>query len=172
MTLLAAAAAASAHAQNPPPEPLSFVAAADTTVRKEPSPTAPVAVTLKMLSVCDVVDGGPPTWIQINCGNRGRGWITVTEQTFEDYIIRRKFFETMTISYRLEEQAWPVATKLKILQGRIAIGFTQVQVVMALGEPTSVLEETTADGATQVLTYRGTQVEIRAGKVAKITTVK
>ncbi|MGH7945285.1 MAG: hypothetical protein ACREH8_06620 [Opitutaceae bacterium] len=50
--------------------------------------------------------------------------------------------------------SWPAAIQDKIVVGQIDIGFTPEQVRIALGEPDRVFTRTTADGTSQVWSYR------------------
>lgn len=50
--------------------------------------------------------------------------------------------------------SWPAAVQDKIVVGQIDIGFTPDQVRMALGDPDRVFTRTTADGTSQVWSYR------------------
>lgn len=49
---------------------------------------------------------------------------------------------------------WPAPVQDKVVQGRIDVGFTPDQVRVALGEPDRVWSRTTADGTSQVWSYR------------------
>jgi hypothetical protein len=49
---------------------------------------------------------------------------------------------------------WPPAVQDKVVVGKIDIGFTPEQVRVALGEPDRVFSRTTADGTSQVWSYR------------------
>ena len=49
---------------------------------------------------------------------------------------------------------WPPAVQDKVVLGQIDIGFTVDQVRVALGEPDRVFTRTTADGTSQVWSYR------------------
>lgn len=49
---------------------------------------------------------------------------------------------------------WPAPVQDKVVQGQIDIGFTTDQVRVALGEPDRVWTRTTADGTSQVWSYR------------------
>lgn len=49
---------------------------------------------------------------------------------------------------------WPPAVQDKVVQGQIDVGFTAEQVRVALGEPDRVWTRTTADGTSQVWSYR------------------
>src|SRR5215207_2120464 len=49
---------------------------------------------------------------------------------------------------------WPPAVQDKVVLGQIDIGFTVDQVRVALGEPDRVFSRTTADGTSQVWSYR------------------
>lgn len=50
--------------------------------------------------------------------------------------------------------SWPPAVQDKVVQGQIDVGFTPDQVRVALGEPDRVFTRTTADGTSQVWSYR------------------
>ena len=50
--------------------------------------------------------------------------------------------------------SWPPAVQDKVVLGQIDIGFTADQVRVALGEPDRVFTRTTADGTSQVWSYR------------------
>jgi hypothetical protein len=50
--------------------------------------------------------------------------------------------------------SWPAAVQDKIVLGQIGIGFTPDQVRVALGDPDRVFTRTTADGTSQVWSYR------------------
>lgn len=49
---------------------------------------------------------------------------------------------------------WPPAVQDKVVIGQIDLGFTAEQVAVALGEPDRVFTRTTADGTSQVWSYR------------------
>jgi hypothetical protein len=49
---------------------------------------------------------------------------------------------------------WPPAVQDKVVTGQIDIGFNADQVRVALGEPDRVFTRTTADGTSQVWSYR------------------
>jgi hypothetical protein len=49
---------------------------------------------------------------------------------------------------------WPPAVQDKVVVGQIDVGFTTDQVRVALGEPDRVWARTTADGTSQVWSYR------------------
>lgn len=49
---------------------------------------------------------------------------------------------------------WPAAVQDKVVRGQIDIGFNADQVRVALGEPDRVFTRTTADGTSQVWSYR------------------
>lgn len=49
---------------------------------------------------------------------------------------------------------WPPAVQDKVVVGQIDLGFTTEQVAVALGEPDRVFTRTTADGTSQVWSYR------------------
>lgn len=64
-----------------------------------------------------------------------------------------------TVDSRIEKNreafnTWPPAVKDKVVVGQIDIGFTADQVRTALGEPDRVFTRTTADGTSQVWSYR------------------
>ena len=50
--------------------------------------------------------------------------------------------------------SWPPAVQDKVVQGKIDVGFTPDQVQVALGTPDRVWTRTTADGTSQVWSYR------------------
>jgi hypothetical protein len=49
---------------------------------------------------------------------------------------------------------WPAPVQDKVVLGQIDIGFTPDQVRVALGEPDRIFTRTTADGTSQVWSYR------------------
>jgi len=49
---------------------------------------------------------------------------------------------------------WPAAVQDKVIQGQVDIGFTREQVYVALGDPDRTFTRTTADGTSEVWTYR------------------
>ena len=51
-------------------------------------------------------------------------------------------------------ETWPMAVREKVVAGQIDIGFTTDQVAVALGQPDRVFTRTTADGTSQVWSYR------------------
>lgn len=55
---------------------------------------------------------------------------------------------------RAQYETWPMAVREKVAAGQIGIGFTPEQVQVALGKPDRVFTRTTADGTSQVWTYR------------------
>lgn len=50
--------------------------------------------------------------------------------------------------------SWPAEVQSKVVQGQIDLGFTTDQVRVALGEPDRVFTRTTADGTSEVWSYR------------------
>ena len=50
--------------------------------------------------------------------------------------------------------SWPGEVQDKVVRGQIDIGFTSDQVRVALGEPDRIFTRTTADGTSQVWSYR------------------
>lgn len=56
--------------------------------------------------------------------------------------------------YRDAFSSWPPAVQEKVAAGRIDLGFTMDQVRVALGEPYRVFTRTTADGVSEVWSYR------------------
>ena len=50
--------------------------------------------------------------------------------------------------------AWPADVQQRVRAGEVAVGFTEPQVRMALGEPHVVATRTTTEGETTVWTYR------------------
>lgn len=59
--------------------------------------------------------------------------------------------------------AWPAPVQDRIIQGKVDVGFTPEQVRMALGEPDRVFTRTTADGTTEVWTYREKKPRVSFG---------
>lgn len=64
-----------------------------------------------------------------------------------------------TVDSRIEKNraafnSWPAAVQDKVVRGQIDVGFTADQVRVALGEPDRVFARTTADGTSQVWSYR------------------
>src|SRR4051812_8495144 len=64
-----------------------------------------------------------------------------------------------TLHSRIEKNraafnTWPAPVQDKIVNGQIDVGFTADQVRVALGEPDRVWTRTTADGTSQVWSYR------------------
>lgn len=59
--------------------------------------------------------------------------------------------------------SWPLAVQEKIAAGQIDIGFTADQVRVALGEPDRVFTRTTADGTSEVWSYRDRRPRIGFG---------
>src|SRR6187455_3414230 len=51
-------------------------------------------------------------------------------------------------------ETWPPAVQDKVVRGEIGVGFTADQVRVALGEPDRVWTRTSADGTTEVWSYR------------------
>lgn len=58
---------------------------------------------------------------------------------------------------------WPAAVQERIAAGQIDIGFTTDQVRVALGEPDRVFTRTTADGTSEVWSYRDRRPRIGFG---------
>ena len=64
-----------------------------------------------------------------------------------------------TVSSRIAKNreafnTWPTAVQDRVVVGQIDIGFTAEQVRVALGEPDRIFTRTTADGTSQVWSYR------------------
>ena len=64
-----------------------------------------------------------------------------------------------TVSSRIAKNreafnTWPAAVQDRVVVGQIDIGFTADQVRVALGEPDRIFTRTTADGTSQVWSYR------------------
>ena len=57
-------------------------------------------------------------------------------------------------SNRRAFDTWPPSVREKVAAGRIDLGFTTDQVRVALGEPDRIWSRTTADGTSQVWSYR------------------
>lgn len=59
--------------------------------------------------------------------------------------------------------SWPAEVQQKIAAGQIDIGFTTDQVRVALGEPDRIFTRTTADGTSEVWSYRDRRPRIGFG---------
>ncbi|HEY1111045.1 MAG TPA: hypothetical protein VGE76_20485 [Opitutaceae bacterium] len=64
-----------------------------------------------------------------------------------------------TVDSRIEKNraafnTWPPAVQDRVVKGEIDIGFTTEQVRVALGEPDRVFSRTSADGTSQIWSYR------------------
>ena len=55
---------------------------------------------------------------------------------------------------RTSFESWPADVQRQIEAGEVAVGFDEAQVRMALGEPADISTRTTAEGQTEVWTYR------------------
>jgi len=78
-------------------------------------------------------------WVLAFCGLLVAGCSTVDSRISKN----RELFNT-----------WPAAVQDRIVRGEIDIGFTTDQVRVALGEPDRVFTRTTADGSSQIWSYR------------------
>ncbi len=58
---------------------------------------------------------------------------------------------------------WPPAVQDKVVVGQIDVGFTPDQVRVALGEPDRMWTRTTADGTSQVWSYREDRSRVHFG---------
>lgn len=73
-----------------------------------------------------------------------------------------------SVSSRIERQraefsTWPLEVREKIAAGKIDLGFTPEQVLVALGEPDRRFTRTTVDGTTAVWSYREHEPRISFG---------
>ncbi|MDO8541250.1 MAG: hypothetical protein Q7S40_12500 [Opitutaceae bacterium] len=59
--------------------------------------------------------------------------------------------------------SWPVAVQERVAAGQIDLGFTPDQVRVALGEPDRVFTRTTADGTSEVWSYRDRKPRLSFG---------
>jgi hypothetical protein len=64
---------------------------------------------------------------------------------------------------RAEFSTWPPAVKEKVAAGKIDLGFTPEQVLVALGEPDRRFTRTTADGTTAIWSYRERAPQVSFG---------
>jgi len=64
---------------------------------------------------------------------------------------------------RAEFETYPMAVREKIVAGQVDVGFTPEQVRMALGEPDRVSTRTTADGTSDVWSYRAKRSRFAVG---------
>lgn len=64
---------------------------------------------------------------------------------------------------RAEFSSWPAAVQDKVVAGKIDLGFTPEQVLMALGEPDRRFTRTSTDGTTAVWSYRDRGPQISFG---------
>jgi hypothetical protein len=64
---------------------------------------------------------------------------------------------------RAEYSTWPMEVREKIAAGKIDIGFTPEQVLVALGEPDRKFTRTTSDGSSAVWSYRERKPQIAFG---------
>ena len=78
-------------------------------------------------------------WLSAFCGLLVAGCSTVDSRISKN----RELFNT-----------WPAAVQDKVVRGEIDIGFTTDQVRVALGEPDRIFTRTTADGSSQIWSYR------------------
>jgi hypothetical protein len=59
--------------------------------------------------------------------------------------------------------AWPAEVREKIRAGRVDIGFTPEQVLVAMGEPVRKYQRTTTEGKSEVWAYTGSNVGFSIG---------
>jgi len=59
--------------------------------------------------------------------------------------------------------AWPADVQEKIRAGRVDIGFTPEQVMVALGKPVRTYQRTTTEGKSEVWAYTGSKVGFSIG---------
>jgi hypothetical protein len=64
---------------------------------------------------------------------------------------------------RAEYSTWPLAVQEKVAAGKIDLGFTPEQVLMALGEPDRRFTRTTSDGTSAVWSYRDRAPKVSFG---------
>ncbi len=64
---------------------------------------------------------------------------------------------------RAEFSTWPLAVREKVAAGKIDIGFTPEQVLVALGEPDRRFTRTTSDGTSAVWSYREPKPRVSFG---------
>lgn len=68
------------------------------------------------------------------------------------------------ISSKQEQfNAWPADVQEKIRAGRVDIGFTPDQVLVAMGEPVRKYQRTTTEGKSEVWAYTGSKVGFSIG---------
>lgn len=152
-------------------EGLTFVPDRKVVVRQDSNATAPVAWTMEPIEIAaifDVTEG----WLRIGSGEK-RGWVSLTEDDLRLLVVKRNLKSCSNVIGEFEGQGtWSVATRHAILAGRPQIGFSLAQIVVAIGPPLKTTEEETASGLTARLVYPDREIEMKNGKVTKITTVK
>jgi len=65
--------------------------------------------------------------------------------------------------HRAEYATWPLEVREKIAAGKIDLGFTPEQVLVALGEPDRKFTRTSVDGTTAVWSYRAPKPRVSFG---------
>lgn len=64
---------------------------------------------------------------------------------------------------RAAYESWPIEVREKVAAGEVDLGFTQEQVAVALGEPDRVFTRATADGTSEVWSYRDRKPRLSFG---------
>ena len=59
--------------------------------------------------------------------------------------------------------SWPPEVQRQVQAGEVAVGFDEAQVRMALGEPDDISSRTTAEGSSEVWTYRDKKPRLGIG---------
>lgn len=146
---------------------LLFVAQGRTPVHAEPSAASSVVWTMQPLNVAIPIQLRPE-WVRVAMGDV-RGWVS-SAGIFD--LIPGTYSETAIRVATISSQTWPPETKVRILNGEIAIGFTVMQVQLAMGSPARTVDDETVNGRITVMSYPGRTVTLVNGVVTSIQTIR
>ncbi len=152
------------------PTDISFVAAVPMVVRAEPSAAAPVVGKLAPADIV-MVYRAQAGWLRVDLldKNNTKGWIATQDK---DGMIPESWLDVRVRASKMAQKPWPQATKIDMLRKRVRVGFTEEQVRLALGDPTTKASDETATGVVSAWAYPGRIVTFKAGKVQSIKTIE
>jgi hypothetical protein len=149
---------------------MAFVADRAIPVHKTPSQGAPIVWAMQPLDLAFVVKTQQGA-AQIASQSRS-GWVLIPSEATIASVIPRGVEDAAGAISDVEDKPWSIATKMAILGKKPQIGFTEAQVIAALGKALSTSEEQVATGTTTTMVYVDHLVTLVNGKVTKVTTVR
>jgi len=144
-----------------------YVVSEAVTGRAEPDLRSPALFRLRPY---DVVSGRQLAkgWLKVDpatlAGTAESGWIPVAP----DDLVTTTLEELQRRVFRVQQTKWPDRVKMDVVRGRIRLGFTAIQVQLALGDPQSKALRRAADDVAEEWTYDDRRIVFSHTGVAAI----